>query len=81
MSQYSAERRTKRTHQRAVVRGTERFEADLEDLALDPRAPDLEADDDDDDESTDGIEDDTPEQADSLPQELPPHWGEFNQQD
>ena len=78
MSEYSAERRIKRTHQRAVMQGTERFEADPEDLALDPAVPDLVTD---DDESMDAIEDDTPEQADSLPQELPPHWGEFNQHD
>ena len=58
MSEYSAERRTKRTRQRAVMQGTERFEADSQDLALDPA-----------------------EQVDPLPQEIPPHWGEFNQQE
>ena len=78
MSQYSAERRTKRARQRAVIEGTERFEADSQDLALDSCTPDLDAD---EDAPTDVIVDDTPEQANLLPQELPPHWGEFSGQD
>ena len=78
MNEYNAERRTTRTHQRVVMQGTERFEADSRDLAPDPCAPDLDTD---DDESTVVIDDDIPDQADPILQELPPHWGEFNQHD
>ena len=83
MSEYSAERRTKRTHQRAVKQGIERFDAKPEDLALDPGTPDREID--DDDETVAVLDDDAPEstlgQTDALSEELPPHWGEFNQHD
>ena len=85
MSEYSVGRRTGRTHNRAVRQGTERFDAEFDDLALDPAMPDLIADDDDDSEEPetqlDDTQGDSPEQLDTLIEELPPHWGEFTVHD
>ena len=91
MSEYNAERRTKRrAHQRAVMQGRERFEAEPVDLALDSRVPDQSTDSGDVSEDV-GIEDVDADGAfagaphdhedDHLLNELPPHWGVFNQHD